>query len=100
MSYNRYGWSLLCILALILFVPPRDRVAGDWIDVANAGLLLAALFYLKVTYFAGGLAFVGLAVLISPHIRAHLSAWLAIGGLVVANGGGPVAGCMLITRGT
>jgi hypothetical protein len=89
MSYNRYGWSLLCILALILFVPPRDRVAGDWIDVANAGLLLAALFYLKVTYFAGGLAFVGLAVLISPHIRAHLSAWLAIGGLVVANAVAP-----------
>ena len=84
MSYNRYGWSLLCILALILFVPPRDRVAGDWIDVANAGLLLAALFYLKVTYFAGGLAFVGLAVLISPHIRAHLSAWLAIGAFVLS----------------
>lgn len=85
MSYNRYGWSLLSILALILFVPPRDRVAGDWIDVANAGLLLVALFYLKVTYFAGGLAFVGLAILISPHIRARLLAWLVIGGLIVAN---------------
>jgi len=85
MSYNRYGWSLLSILALILFVPPRARVAGDWIDVANAGLLLVALFYLKVTYFAGGLAFMGLAILISPHIRARLLAWLAIGGLVVAN---------------
>ena len=58
MSYNRYGWSLLSILALILFVPPRDRIAGDWIDVANAGPLVVALFYLKVTYFAGGLAFV------------------------------------------
>jgi hypothetical protein len=85
MSYNRYGWSLLSILALILFVPPRDRIAGDWIDVANAGLLVVALFYLKVTYFAGGLAFVGLAILISPHIRARLLAWLAIGGLIVAN---------------
>src|ERR1700736_2451896 len=72
MSYNRYGWSLLSILALILFVPPRDRIAGDWIDVANASLLVVALFYLKVTYFAGGLAFVGLAILISPHIRARL----------------------------
>ena len=85
MSYNRYGWSLLSILALILFVPPRDRIAGDWIDVANAGPLVVALFYLKVTYFAGGLAFVGLAILISPHIRARLLAWLAIGGLIVAN---------------
>jgi hypothetical protein len=89
MSYNRYGWSLLSILALILFVPPRDRVAGDWIDIANAGLLLVALFYLKVTYFAGGLAFVGLAILISPHIRARLLAWLAIGGLIVANAVAP-----------
>jgi hypothetical protein len=89
MSYNRYGWSLLSILALILFVPPRDRVAGDWIDVANAGLLLVALFYLKVTYFAGGLAFVGLAILISPHIRARMPAWLAIGGLIVANAVAP-----------
>ncbi len=89
MSYNRYGWSLLSILALILFVPPRKRVAGDWIDVANAGLLVVALFYLKVTYFAGGLAFVGLAILISPHVRARLPAWLAIGGLIVANAMAP-----------
>ena len=88
MSYNRYGWSLLSILALILFVPPRDHI-GDWIDIANASLLLVALFYLKVTYFAGGLAFVGLAVLVFPHIRARLPAWLAIGGLIVANAVAP-----------
>ena len=74
MSYNRYGWSLLSILALILFVPPRDRDGGDWIDIANAGSLLVALFYLKMTYFAAGLAFVGLAILISPHVRARLPA--------------------------
>ena len=85
MSYNRYGWSLLSILALILFVPPHDGHAGGGIDVVHAGLLLVALFYLKITYFAGGLAFVGLALLISPHIRARLPAWLAIAGLVVAN---------------
>jgi hypothetical protein len=88
MSYNRYGWSLLSTLALILFVPPRDHI-GDWIDIANASLLLVALFYLKVTYFAGGLAFVGLAVLVFPHIRARLPAWLAMGGLIVANAVAP-----------
>jgi hypothetical protein len=85
MSYNRYGWSLLSILALILFLPPRDRAERDKIDIANAGLVLAVLFYLKVTYFAAGLAFFGLAVVICPHVRAHLSTWLAVGGLLIAN---------------
>ncbi len=89
MSYNRYGWSLLSILALVLFVPPRDRDAGGWIDIANAGSLLLALFYLKITYFVAGLAFVGLAILISPHVRARLPAWLAVGGLIAANAVAP-----------
>ena len=89
MSYNRYGWSLLSILALILFLPPKDRADSDWIDIANVGLVLTALFYLKVTYFAGGLALAGLAVLISPHVRARLLAWAAIGALVVANAVAP-----------
>jgi len=85
MSYNRYGWSLLSILALILFLPPRDRLKRDQIDVVNAGLLLAVLFYLKVTYFAAGLAFLGLAIMICPHVQARLAAWLAVGSLVMAN---------------
>jgi hypothetical protein len=85
MSYNRYGWSLLSILALILFLPPRDRLERDSIDVVNAGLLLAVLFYLKVTYFAAGLAFLGLAMVICRHVRARLPAWLAVGGLVMTN---------------
>jgi hypothetical protein len=89
MSYNRYGWSLLSILALILFLPPKDRADGDWIDIANVALVLTALFYLKVTYFAGGLALAGLAVLISPHVRARLPAWAAVGALVVANAVAP-----------
>ena len=89
MSYNRYGWSLLSIVALILFLPPRDHAVGHVIDVANAGLVLLALFNLKVTYFAAGLAFAGLGVLISPHIRARLPAWTAMGGLVVANAVAP-----------
>jgi len=39
---------------------PKDRADGDWIDIANVGLMLTALFYLKVTYFAGGLALAAL----------------------------------------
>ena len=89
MPYNRYGWSLLCILALILFLPPKDRGNGDWIDIANAALVLTALFYLKVTYFAGGLALASLAVVISPHVRVRLAAWAVTGALVIANAAAP-----------
>lgn len=93
MSYNRYGWSALSVLALILFVPPRPlslAVApatrgGDTLDMAVAGLLLAALFYLKITYFAAGLGALALALLFLPHVHDRWKAWLAIGGLVVAN---------------
>src|SRR5262245_21666302 len=55
MSYNRYGWSAYSILALILFVGPNERSSQRedraWIDIAVAGGLLAAMFYLKITYF-------------------------------------------------
>lgn len=90
MSYNRYGWSAFSILALILFVPPRlhlkqrqeDRA---WIDIAVAGVLLAAMFYLKITYFLAGLAAVGFAVLFHPHVGRHWRGWLAVSALLVLN---------------
>jgi hypothetical protein len=93
MSYNRYGWSALSVLALILFVPPRppspavvpETRGGDSLDMAVVGLLLAALFYLKITYFAAGLATLGLALLLFPHVRVLWKGWLAVGGVVVAN---------------
>jgi hypothetical protein len=88
MSYNRYGWSAYSILALILFVPPReerDRKDGAWIDIAVAGGLLAAMFYLKITYFAVGLATLGFAVLFHPHIGRFWRAWLVVGALLVLN---------------
>ncbi len=90
MSYNRYGWSAYSILALILFVPPvgrggRERDDRDWIDIAVAGGLLAAMFYLKITYFAAGLAMVGFAVLFHPHVGRRWQAWLAVGTVLVLN---------------
>ena len=88
MSYNRYGWSAYSILALILFVPPReerDRKDGAWIDIAVAGGLLAAMFYLKITYFAAGLATLGFAVLFHPHVGRYWRAWLVVGALLVLN---------------
>ncbi len=85
MSYNRYGWSAYSILALILFVPPRTERDRTWIDVAVAGGLLAAMFYLKITYFAVGLATVGFAMLFHPHVGRHWRAWLALGALLGLN---------------
>lgn len=92
MSYNRYCWSAISILALILFVPPRREWhdwLGDWMDVAVGGVLLAAMFYLKVTYFVTGLAAVGFAAVLFPHVRSWWGAWAAIVGLAIANAAAP-----------
>jgi hypothetical protein len=83
MSYNRYCWSAFSILALIVFLPPQRR-GSDWVDMALGGLLLVAMFYLKITYFAAGLATVAFAVLVQPHVRRHWSGWFIVGALVVA----------------
>ena len=85
MSYNRYCWGAFCILALILFVPPRNRSGSDWIDIAIGALLLLLMFYLKITYFAAGLAAVAFAVLVQPHVRRRAPAWLGVCALAVAN---------------
>jgi hypothetical protein len=85
MSYNRYGWSLLAVLTLILFVPPRDDRRLDLLDIAIAGLLLAALFYLKITYFAAGLGLAGLAAIVSPHMRSRPMVPIIIVALLALN---------------
>ncbi len=85
MSYNRYGWSAIAIFALLLFVPPHIGRRGRWIEAAVGGLLLIAMYYLKVTYFAVGLGALGLALVISPHIRHHWLMWAAVGGAAALN---------------
>ena len=89
MSYNRYCWSAFSILALIVFLPPRNGRGSDWVDIAVGGLLLVGMFYLKITYFAAGLAAVALAVLSCPHVRKRWLGWAAVGGIVVANAAAP-----------
>ena len=85
MSYNRYGWSAYSILALILFVPAREEKDRAWIDIAVAAGLVAAMFYLKITYFAAGLASIGFALLFQAHIGRHWRAWLAVLALLILN---------------
>jgi hypothetical protein len=85
MSYNRYGWSAFAILALILFVPPQPGRRPADLDLCVAGVLLALMFYLKITYFAAGLATVGFAMLFHRHVRRHWLLWFGVVLLLVAN---------------
>jgi hypothetical protein len=78
MSYNRYGWSAFGVLALLLFVPPRNGRRGDAVDVGIATILLLALFYLKITYFGAALLMVVCALLLSRHLRARSTAWVLV----------------------
>ncbi|HZP99801.1 MAG TPA: hypothetical protein VFB13_09705 [Reyranella sp.] len=85
MSYNRYGWSALSVVALILFLPTRAGDDGGIVAKAVVAVLLLAMFHLKVTYFAAGMAALGLAILICPAMRARWQAWMAIGALLTVN---------------
>ena len=77
MSYNRYGWAAVSVIALILFLPPRSGSSG-YGAVAGVACLLLTLFYLKVTYFIVGLAGVSLAVLVCRHLQPRRTAWLVL----------------------
>ena len=78
MLYNRWGWSALMTLCLILFVPPRSEGDCGWIDPLIGLGLLFFLFYLKITYaLAGGVA-VAFALVTPGHIRAHWRLWAAV----------------------
>lgn len=77
MSYNRLGWSALILVFSVLFVEPRTE-RGAWLDLGSVVLLGALLFYLKITYFAVGIGATAAALLLSPHIRWRMTAWLAV----------------------
>jgi hypothetical protein len=78
MSYNRYGWSAISIVALILFLPPRRRGWADMADMAIVAVLIVALFYLKVTYFAVAMAGLVVAIAVSAHASARWWGWAVV----------------------
>ena len=78
MTYNRYGWSGLCVVALILFQPAEGRRGGDFLEMAVVAILLAALFYLKMTYFVVAMAELAIAVAACPHVRRDWPAWTIV----------------------
>ncbi len=85
MSYNRWCWSTLSTLCLIVFVPPRTGQPASVLDAATVGLLLVAMFYLKLTYAAVGLTALILALVISSHIHRRWRLWTGVAALVLVN---------------
>jgi len=81
MSYNHLGWATISVLSLLLFVPRRTMGPGIWIDAALGGLLMVALYHLKITYFVAALALLAVAFVMASHI--HHRAW-AVAAILVA----------------
>lgn len=77
MAYNRYGWSGLSVLALILFQPAEGGI-GALVEQAFAAIVLAALFYLKMTYFAVGMAMLAVAFIASQAVRRDWRGWVLV----------------------
>ncbi len=84
MSYNRWGWSAVTILCLVLFVPPRPGGERRWLDPLIGGALLLFLFYLKFTYAVAGFGAVAAALVLMPHVRRHWPVWVAAAGAIIA----------------
>jgi len=89
MSYNRWCWSALTTLCLVLFLPPRGERHRAYVDAAIGGLLLLVMFYLKMTFAAAGLAALVVALLASDHIRSRWALWSSVLALVLANAAAP-----------
>lgn len=51
MTYNRTGYGLLTIL---IIEAAASRVRSTWVGGLSTGTVLGLLFFIKVTYFAGG----------------------------------------------
>jgi hypothetical protein len=75
MSYNRFGWSIISLLFLLLFIEPRKVRYSVIADLSVGFLLILALFYLKISYFGVGVAAISLALFISRHVRRYWLAW-------------------------
>ncbi|MCW5733201.1 MAG: hypothetical protein KIS73_03720 [Enhydrobacter sp.] len=78
MGYNRYGWAAMAVLGLMLFEPPIRRSSADIFEMVSAALLLATLFYFKMTYFAAGVGTLAVALVSSPHVRERRHGWTIV----------------------
>lgn len=67
MIYNRFGYALLSILYVALLLTPKrlreHQGREDWFAWTTAGVSLAVLFFLKVSFFGIGVALAAFVVL-------------------------------------
>lgn len=64
MSYNRLGYALLYLVGLeLLLRPPGAAPRLEFLGGLSTGFVIGALIFLKITYLAVALGFVGLRVL-------------------------------------
>jgi hypothetical protein len=70
MIYNRFGYGLLSIVFITQIMRPdgrHDTSREDWLAGMVAGVSLALLFFLKISYFAVGGGLVLLSALLDPR---------------------------------
>ena len=92
MFYNRWGWAALIPLFMAL-APRQDRESAPGIpEIAAFAVVLTFLFWLKLTYFAAGVACAALYAFSNPRpVRtlgwgAGLTAIMTVGiGLMIGN---------------
>ena len=78
MFYNRIGWAVLALL-LVMYLPPRRTVPRQLLlDAGCAATLALILLYSKISYGLVALAFLAMALLLSPRQRGWAAAALAI----------------------
>jgi hypothetical protein len=90
MGYNRFGWSAISILCLLLFIEPRGERDPVWTDLVAGFILTVGLLYLKITYFGVAVAAIALALLTSRHIRRHWPGWCGLLLLVILVSSAPM----------
>jgi hypothetical protein len=77
MIYNRYGWVLISVLMVQLFLHDQSGKSNRAIfDAISAGILLALLFLCKISFFVMGGAAVALACFGRQELRRGL--WMIV----------------------
>lgn len=84
MSYNRYGWSIFCVITLILFLRPTGTRHGEVVDASVVLVFAIALYHLKITYYVAALGALMAALVLSGHVRRSSMLWIAVTAIAAA----------------